>query len=192
MIVSHHPCWSEVFGDTAVSKSSIKQPLTYTPVSNPNMLIDYPSQKLALSEVSRHLPTDSHEKFHTTSHPGMLFHSLCWKTGEEREGNNKFQLHIRLLGTCGRFMQSRGNYSLLTWHIHKTQRVQSPPRTIQEAGKREQHPVLSNRKINGAYLDCKGDGYITPWIQRQSKIKAVSGKDLLSVSWMTSSLCLLV
>lgn len=85
MVASHHPRWSEVFGDTVVSKSSIKQPLTYTPVNNPNTLIDYPSRKLALSEVSRHLPTDPHEKFHTTSHPGMLFHSLCWKTGEERE-----------------------------------------------------------------------------------------------------------
>lgn len=152
MVASHHPRWTEVFGDTAVSKSSIKQPLTYTPVNNPNTLIDYSSRKLALSEVSRHLPTDPHEKFQIKSHPGMLFHSSCWKTGEEREGNNKFQLHIRLLGTCGRVIQSRGYYSLLTWHIHKTQRKQSPPRTIQEAGKREQHPVLSNRKINGAYL----------------------------------------
>lgn len=134
MVACHRPRWSEIFGDTAVSKSSIKQPLTYTPVSNPNILIGSPSRKLALSEVSRHLPADPHEKFHTTFHPIMLFHSLCWKTGEEREGNNEFQLHIRLSGTCGRIMQSRGKYSLLTWHIHKTHRKQSSPRTIQEAG----------------------------------------------------------
>lgn len=134
IVASHHPRWSEVFCNTALSKSSIKQPLTYTLVSNPNMLIDYPSWKLALSEVSRHLPTNPYEKFHTTSHPDMLFQSLRWKTGEEREGNNKFQLHLRLSRTWGRIMQSRGKYNLLTWHIHKTHRKQSPPQTIQEAG----------------------------------------------------------